>query len=93
MSRRLNVNSVFDADGKPTSISLNPHFTRVWNNSSFCPTFMGTASAWLPSRRSTLHQMGGWVRTRLGQRRSGRVTGGNALYFVDGFFNIIVKDC
>ena len=26
MSRRLKVNSVFDADGKPTSISLKPHF-------------------------------------------------------------------
>ena len=25
MSRRLKVNSVFDADGKPTSISLKPH--------------------------------------------------------------------
>ena len=36
MSRRLKVNSVFDADGKPTSISLKPVFTSVWNNSSFC---------------------------------------------------------
>jgi hypothetical protein len=45
MSRRLNANSVFDADGKPTSISLKPHFTSVWNSSSFWPTFMGTASA------------------------------------------------
>ena len=36
MSRRLNANSVFDADGKPTSISLKPIFTSVWNNSSFC---------------------------------------------------------
>ncbi len=44
--------------GKPTSISLKPHFTRASNNSSFCATFIGTGSAWLPSRRSTLHQMG-----------------------------------
>ena len=27
MSRRLKVNSVFEAEGKPTSISLKPHFT------------------------------------------------------------------
>jgi hypothetical protein len=58
MSRRLKVNSVFEADGKPTSISLKPIFTSVWNNSSFCDTFIGTASAWLPSRKSTLHQRG-----------------------------------
>ena len=71
MSRRLKVNSVFDADGKPTSISLKPVFTSVWNNSSFCDTFIGTASAWLPSRKSTLHQSGAGVRTRLGHCRSG----------------------
>ena len=58
MSRRLKANSVFDADGKPTSISLKPIFTSVWNNSNFCDTFIGTASAWLPSRKSTLHQRG-----------------------------------
>ena len=27
MSSRLKANSVFDADGKPISISLKPHFT------------------------------------------------------------------
>src|ERR1700694_5193044 len=31
-------------------------------------------SAWLPSRRSTLHQVGASVMTRLGQRRLGRST-------------------
>ena len=41
------------ADGKPTSISLKPIFTSVWNNSNFCEMFIGTASAWLPSRKST----------------------------------------
>ena len=35
MSRRLKANSVFDADGKPTSISLKPIFTSVWKSSSF----------------------------------------------------------
>jgi hypothetical protein len=71
------VNSVFEAEGKPASISLKPHLTSVWNNSSFWLTFMGTASAWLPSRRSTLHQRGAWVRTRFGHCRSGKATGGN----------------
>ena len=84
MSRRLKVNSVFEAEGKPTSISLNPHFTSVWNSSSFCETFIGTASAWLPSRRSTLHQMGAWVRVRFGHCRSGKWTGGNGRYLLDG---------
>jgi hypothetical protein len=88
MSRRLNVNSVFDADGKPTSISLNPHFTSVLNSSSFCETFIGTASAWLPSRRSTLHQRGARVSTRPGHCRLGSSTGGNGRYFFDGSFNI-----
>ena len=45
MSRRLKANSVFDADGNPTSISLKPQFTSVWKSSSFWATFMGTASA------------------------------------------------
>ena len=86
MRRRLKVNSVFEAEGKPTSISLKPHFTRVWKSSSFWPTFIGMARAWLPSRRSTLHQTGAWVRTRLGHWRSGKWTGGNGRYLVDGFF-------
>src|SRR5215831_14861408 len=85
MSRRLNANSVLEADGKPISISLKPIFTRVWNNSSFWLTFIGTASAWLPSRKSTLHQRGAWLRTRLGHCRSGKLTGGNGRYFFDGF--------
>src|SRR5277367_6410712 len=90
MSKRLKANSVFDADGKPTSISLKPVFTSVWNNSSFCDTFIGTASAWLPSRKSTLHQRGACVRTRPGHWRSGNATGGNGRYFFDGFFCMVV---
>src|SRR5208282_5925082 len=90
MSRRLNANSVFDAEGKPTSISLKPHFTRVWKSSSFWLTFMGTASAWLPSRKSTLHQRGARVRTRSGHCRSGSWTGGNGTYFFDGSLSMVL---
>ena len=89
MRRRLKVNSVLDAEGKPTSISLNPILTSVWNSSNFWETFMGTARAWLPSRKSTLHQRGAAVRTRLGHWRSGRTTGGYARYFLDGSFCMI----
>src|SRR5215471_4960414 len=91
ISRRLNVNSVFDAEGNPTSISLNPHFTSVWNSSSFWLTFIGTASAWLPSRKSTLHQNGARDSVRLGHCRSGNCTGGNGRYFADGFLSIAIS--
>src|SRR5882672_5314273 len=91
MSKRLNANSVLDAEGKPTSISLKPICTSVWNNSSFCETFIGTASAWLPSRKSTLHQRGACVRVSFGQRRSFNSTGGNGRYFLDGFLSMIIS--
>src|SRR5579862_1529751 len=93
MSRRLNANSVFEADGKPISISLNPIFTSVWKSSSFWLTFMGTASAWLPSRKSTLHQRGARVRTRLGHCRSGKATGGNGRYFFDAGLCMFFFSC
>src|ERR1044071_61122 len=86
ISVRLKSNSVFDADGNPTSISLKPHLTSVWKSSSFWLTFIGTANAWLPSRRSTLHQIGAFVSVRLGHCRSGKCTGGNGRYFIDAFF-------
>ena len=76
MRRRLKANSVLEAAGKPTSISLKPHFTKASNISSFWETFIGTARAWLPSRRSTEHQIGALVRTRSGQVRSGKAMGG-----------------
>jgi hypothetical protein len=38
----------------------------------------------LPSRRSTLHQIGARVRTRFGHCRSGNCTGGNGRYLLDG---------
>jgi hypothetical protein len=53
--RRVKSNSICDAEGKPISISLKPSFTSNAKYSSFSSTLMGTASAWLPSRRSTLH--------------------------------------
>src|SRR5258706_181803 len=89
MSRRLNVNSVFEAEGKPTSISLKPHLTSVWNISSFWLTFMGTARAWFPSRRSTLHQIGAFLRTRFGHRRFGNRTTGKGRYFENAFLSMI----
>src|SRR5476649_1863332 len=90
MSKRLKANSVFDADGKPTSISLKPISTSFLNNSNFCETFIGTASAWLPSRKSTLHQRGACVSVRDGHWRSGNATGGNGRYFFYGSFFMVV---
>ena len=58
MSARTNSNSVSEAAGNPTSISLKPARTSVSKNSTFSSRPMGTISAWLPSRRSTEHQMG-----------------------------------
>src|SRR5438046_9214017 len=90
MRRRLKVNSVLEAEGKPTSISLKPHRTKVWKSSSFWLTFIGTARAWLPSRKSTLHQMGARVTVRFGHWRSDNATVGNGRYFFDGSINISV---
>ncbi len=58
-SLRRKLNSVSDADGKPTSICLKPILTRRSKYSSFSSMLIGTGSDWLPSRRSTLAQMGG----------------------------------
>ena len=58
ISARQNSYSVSEAAGKPTSISLKPIFTRSSKNSSFSSKLMGMIRAWLPSRRSTLHQVG-----------------------------------
>ena len=72
ISARTNSYSVSEAAGKPTSISLNPARTSVSKNSTFSSRPMGTISAWLPSRRSTEHQMGArsmW--SRLAQRMGG----------------------
>ena len=42
---------------------------------------IGSISAWLPSRRSTAHQIGGLVMTLLGHCRSGRSIGLKGTYF------------
>ena len=57
---RINWYSVSDAAGNPTSISLNPISTSSWKNSSFSSRLIGSIKAWLPSRKSTLHQIGGF---------------------------------
>ena len=41
--------------------------------------FIGSMSAWLPSRRSVDSQRGAAVMVRLGHCRSGRSTAGNGL--------------
>ena len=74
MSIRTKSKSVCDADGKPTSISLKPICTSSSNISSLRAGFIGSISAWLPSRRSTAHQRGAWVTRLSGHRRSGRST-------------------
>ena len=58
MRARRNSYSVSEAAGKPTSISLNPILTNNLKNAIFCSRLMGITNAWLPSRRSTLHQIG-----------------------------------
>jgi hypothetical protein len=90
MRRRLNANSVFDAAGKPISISLNPQLVSAWNILSFCSTFIGSCRAWLPSRKSTEHQIGAWVSTRPGHCRSAMGTGGKGRYFDEGLENMCV---
>jgi hypothetical protein len=77
MSLRRKSNSTCDADGNPTSISLKPMDTSASNMRSLRGMSMGSISAWLPSRRSTLHHMGGRVSTASGQVRSVRRTGVN----------------
>ena len=88
ISLRMKSNSVCEAEGKPTSISLKPIATSVSNMRSLRAMSIGSISAWLPSRRSTLHQMGGAVSTASGQVRSARRTGAKGRYLLAGFFNM-----
>src|SRR5690606_40344020 len=76
-----------EADGKPTSISLKPIFKSCSNMRSLRSTLMGSISDWLPSRRSVLIQMGGWVMRLLGQVRSekSRSKATNGRYLSEGF--------
>ena len=77
-----------EAAGNPISISLNPIRNSCLNIRSLRVESMGSMSAWLPSRRSTLHQVGGAVRVRAGQVRSGRLMGANGRYLSAGLRNI-----
>src|ERR1700754_4739534 len=50
---------------------------------------MGSISAWLPSRRSTLHHMGGAVITRPGHVRSAMSMGLKGRYLSEGVRNMV----
>ena len=82
--RRVKSNSICEAEGNPTSISLKPIRTSISKNSIFSSTLIGWARAWFPSRRSTLHQIGARVSVRSGHCRPGRGTGGKGAYLVAG---------
>ena len=58
ISVRQNSYSVSEAAGKPISISLNPTSTNILKNSSFSSRLIGSTRAWLPSLKSTEHQIG-----------------------------------
>jgi hypothetical protein len=53
--------------------------------------FIGSNSAWLPSRRSVLIQIGACVMVRDGQVRSVKLMGLKERYLVAGFFNMMVS--
>ena len=88
INRRTKSKSACEADGKPTSISLKPICTSIWNMRSLRAGSIGSISAWLPSRRSTLHHTGGRVITASGQVRSVRRTGAKARYLAAGSGNM-----
>ena len=61
INSRKKLKSVSEAEGKPTSISLKPIATRILNMRILRNESIGSISAWLPSRRSTEHQVGAFV--------------------------------
>src|SRR6476646_6661251 len=81
MSSRTKSKSVSDAAGKPTSISLKPIWQSSLNMRVLRSESIGSIRAWLPSRRSTAHQIGGLVMTLLGHCRSLISIGLNGTYF------------
>src|SRR5215470_8371169 len=87
---RTKSKSVCEAEGKATSISLKPTRTSASNMRRLRSPFIGSISAWFPSRRSELHHTGTRVIAREGQVRSGSAIGGKARYFLVGSFNIVV---
>ena len=89
ISSRTKSKSVCDAAGKPTSISLKPVRTSRSNMRRLRAASIGSISAWLPSRRSTLHHSGGAVITLSGQVRALRSIGANGRYFCVGSCNMV----
>jgi hypothetical protein len=85
MSSRTKSKSVSEAAGKPTSISLKPISQSSLNIRVLRSESIGSISAWLPSRRSTAHQIGGLVMTALGHRRSLISIGLKGTYFSAAF--------
>src|SRR3954469_13437094 len=83
---RTKSKSGWDADGKPTSISLNPICTSVANMRRFRSMSIGSIRAWLPSRRSTAHHLGARVMVADGQVRSASGTGWYGRYSSNGIF-------
>ncbi len=96
ISRRTKSKSVCDALGNPTSISLNPVRTSRSQSRRLRSGPIGSTSAWLPSRRSTLHHSGARSIVLPGQRRSARSTGKGGLYlaaaaiFIDVFSDVFM---
>lgn len=80
MRLRTKSKSVCDAEGNPTSISLNPMRTSRSNMMRLRSGLIGSMRAWLPSRRSTAHQRGACVMVFVGHVRSGRSTGSTDWY-------------
>ena len=69
---RTKSKSVWEAAGKPISISLKPMFTSRSKTARLAWGPMGSMRDWLPSRRSVLSQRGAVVMRLSGQVRSGR---------------------
>ncbi len=89
ISVRTKLKSVSDADGKATSISLKPMSTSILNMRSLRSPFIGSNSAWLPSRRSVDIQIGARVRVFDGHWRSVSAIGATGRYLVFGCFNMM----
>jgi hypothetical protein len=90
--RRTVSKSVWEAAGKPTSISRKPQATRRAKNISLRSTFIGSNRAWLPSRRSVDSQTGAWVTWRAGHWRCGSSMAGKGRYLVAGWSIIVIPD-
>lgn len=90
MRRRTKSKSVCEAAGKPTSISLKPMRTSSSKSRILRSPFIGSKSAWLPSRRSVESQIGARVMERDGQVRSGREAMAVGWYLVAGLAIIMM---